>query len=142
MIFQSCGTAENNPRFITAQTFLFTAAIDPSTLIQEQSVITIYSSSTNTRNSTYTIGNAEDLDAFNATLGAGETVSLPNLNVVTYFLIQEPACPEYFTYAGNSYSNGVLVITANLFILDGAVCPADIILPGGLRYDIFSANKV
>jgi hypothetical protein len=84
------------------------------------------------------------LASFNLALGAAEQpVTLSNVDTFTYFLIQEPGCPEFFEYAGSNYDNGVLSITLNHFILDGGLCPAGPIeyLGGGLQFDVFRAQK-
>jgi hypothetical protein len=141
ILFQSCDSATaDNRRFIESRSFSFTAAIDPSTLTQQQQIVNIYSSATATRDSTYTISTSSELNAFNATLGAGEQpVTLDNLDTYTYFLVQEPACPESYVYTGNSYNNGVLVITADFFFLEDVACANEVT---SWQYDIFRANKL
>jgi hypothetical protein len=115
-------------RFVSTQTFSFTSPVDPSTLVENQTVY-LSSSPTVTRPETYVISNAEELTAFiqmTDTFGTEAYYQnmFSNLDMQTYLLIKGPSCPDYYEYAGYQYSQSVILIAMNHFISDDVVCPA------------------
>ncbi len=154
ILFQSCSSdssSDSNTTLLETRTFTFTAAIDPSTLTQQQSIIISHVSSTlNTSTFIYTdpitISTSTELDALNSTVVNDEqqyiVQTFADLGSYTYFLIPAPYCPEYLEYAGSSYNNGHLSITVNHFIDRGVLCPANAISLLDGYYDVYRANKI
>ena len=126
---QSCvNHPSKGPQLLSAQTFSFTAPVDPSTLSEAQA-ISLYSDPTLTRSSTYVISTPEELTAFSQITGtAGSDANYQNvfnnLDVHTYLLIMGPTCPDYLKYSGYQSKPPSILILMNHFIVYDALCPA------------------
>ncbi|HYA88224.1 MAG TPA: hypothetical protein VEI57_14305, partial [Nitrospirota bacterium] len=96
IIFQSCSNySSGGPQFISAQTFSFVAPINPSTLIESQTIY-LSSASTQTGPNTYVISMPEELTAFIQIPGIVGTDAyyqnmFNNLDAYTYLLIRGPS---------------------------------------------------
>src|SRR5271169_3697944 len=127
LIFQSCSNySSGDPQFISTQTYSFIAPVNPSTLIQNQ---TIYLSSdpTQTGPNTCVISTPEELTAFIQIPGLVGTEAyyqnmFNNLDAYTYLLIRGPSCPDYFEYSGYQYNPPTILIEMNHFMLNDVNC--------------------
>jgi hypothetical protein len=134
----SCSDSDGaSDQFLGSKDFTFNAAIDPTTLTQEDN-FRIHDPNIAPRDETYAIESQADLDAFNQTVDANDQVSLDDLDVYTYFFIRDPDCPEYYDYSDHSYSNNILIITIGHFRE-----PPDIACPAWITelYLVFRAEK-
>ncbi len=131
---------DSNDELLGSRDFIFNTAIDPSTLVQEDS-FTIYSPVIEivAAPESYTIESNDDLEVFNGTHSSdqNEYISLPDLETYTYFFIRDPVCPDYFDYSHHDYSDNQLTITLDHFHERDIECPAEYIE----SYLVFKAAK-
>jgi hypothetical protein len=131
-------TTDLGAKFIKKETYSFSAAIDPATLVLvPEKRIDLYNSFHSTFEKTYSIANLEQLETFNQKVSEREKISLDNFKIYTYFLIYAPACQDYFEYTNHTYDAGRLMIILNRFTRPNVYCAAVLVQ----SYDVFRAKK-
>ncbi len=113
--------------FVKTLPFPFLVLVNPLSLLQLQlpiPQIDFFRPFTGVHELQYALLTQVDLDAFNLIVDPSEVLVLPDLLTHSYFLIQLPACPDFFEFVDIDYSNGTLTITVNQFTLAALVCTA------------------
>ncbi|GMR18558.1 MAG: hypothetical protein BMS9Abin33_0977 [Gammaproteobacteria bacterium] len=111
--------------YVTSSQFPFPAFVNPFSLMPLPiPQIDFFQPFTGVHELQYALLNQADLDAFNLIIDPSEVLLLPDLLTHSYFLIQLPACPDFFEFVDIDYSNGTLTITVNQFTLAALVCTA------------------
>lgn len=90
-----------------------------------------------TRDETYTIETAEDLDSINLTLDTEDQIHIYDLDQSTYFLIRSQGCGSSYVYLEGDFAEEMAIIRLAQITQRGAVCPA----VSTETYMVFKASK-